>query len=209
VSAAESRARDDLRRIEATEELARLNRRRAEREAEALLREEEEVRMHRMVESAAMAEWTAKEGVWALDQERKRAAIRIKEKRAKAIDFLALNLRYANPIDEEEEDEDEEFDAAGLEIDLDEPYNILDVSVCCILEDMSSQPLQNLTPAQTEELHDDIENYLRLELSDANMDFWTVSSSTLPMELAKRSSEHDGGLQGPARPDPRRPTAGR
>lgn len=125
LSIAESQARDTRRREEAKDELERLNRRRAEREAEMQLREEEEVRMHRLAESAAMAEWTAKEGDWALDQERKRAAIRIQEKRAKAIDFLALNLRYANPIDDEEEDTG--MDDAGLEIDLDEPYNIFDV----------------------------------------------------------------------------------
>jgi hypothetical protein len=125
---ADSRARDITRRQEAQEELARLNKRRAEREEEMRLREEEDVRMHRLAETAATAEWTAKEGDWALEQERKRAAIRIKEKRAKAVDFLALNLRYANPIDEEEEeDADQAMDDAGLEIDLDEPYNIFDV----------------------------------------------------------------------------------
>jgi hypothetical protein len=125
MSLADAQARDATRRQEATEELARLNKRRAEREADMRIREEEEVRMQRLAESAAMAEWTAKEGDWALEQERKRAAIRIKEKRAKAIDFLALNLRYATPRSEEEEDE--ELDEAGLEIDLDEPYNIFDV----------------------------------------------------------------------------------
>jgi hypothetical protein len=132
LSVAESQARDTRRREEAKEELERLNRRRADREADMRLREEEEIRMNRLAESAAMAEWTAKEGDWALDQERKRAAIRIQEKRARAIDFLALNLRYANPISEDEEDEG--LDEAGLEIDLDEPYNILDVSLSnCIL----------------------------------------------------------------------------
>ena len=123
ISPAEAQRRDAIRRQEAKEELERLNRRRAEREAEQRLREEEEVRMQRLAESAQMAEWTAKDGDFQLDQERTRAAIRVKEKRAKAIDFLALNLRYVNPI------EDDEPEEAGLEIDLDEPYNILDVSL--------------------------------------------------------------------------------
>lgn len=122
---AEAQRKDALRRQEAKEELERLNRRRAEREAEQRLREEEEVRMQRFAESAQMAEWVAKDGDFQLEQERRRAAIRIKEKRAKAIDFLALNLRYVNPV--EEEDEELGIDA-GLEIDLDEPYNIFDVS---------------------------------------------------------------------------------
>ena len=81
--------------------------------------------MQRLKESVQTSEWLAKDGGFRLDQERQRAVIRIKERRAKAIDFLALNLRYANP----DPDEDGEFDldAAGVEIDLDEPYNIFDV----------------------------------------------------------------------------------
>ena len=125
MSLAESQRRDALRRQEAKEELERLNRRRAEREAEMQLREEEELRIQRLQESAQMSDWLSKEGDFQLVQERRRAAIRIKEKRAKAIDFLALNLKYVNPPNDEEEKAEE--DDAGLEIDLDEPYNILDV----------------------------------------------------------------------------------
>ncbi|KAH7887972.1 mid region of cactin-domain-containing protein [Phlebopus sp. FC_14] len=150
LSLAEAHHRDAIRRQEAKEELERLNRRRAEREAEQRLREEEESRMQRLAESAQMSEWIAKDSEFQLDQERNRAAIRIKEKRAKAVDFLALNLRYVHPVEDEEDD-------TGLEIDLDEPYNILD----------------NLSPDQVEELHDDIERYLSLEESDVNIDFWT------------------------------------
>ncbi|KAH7930024.1 hypothetical protein BV22DRAFT_1102007 [Leucogyrophana mollusca] len=152
LSIAESQRRDALRRQEAKEELERLNKRRAEREVEQRLREEEEMRMQRMAESAQMSEWIAKDGDFQLEQERNRAAIRIKEKRAKAIDFLALNLRYANPPDEDEDEED-----AALEIDLDEPYNILD----------------SLSSDQIEELHDDIDRYLSLEQSEVNLEFWT------------------------------------
>jgi hypothetical protein len=109
--------------------------------------------MQRLAESAQMAEWTAKDGDFQLDQERRRATIRVKEKRAKAIDFLALNLRYVNAVDDKEDEPEE----AGLEIDLDEPYNILD----------------NLSPDQVHELHDDIEHYLSLEKNDVNIEFWT------------------------------------
>ncbi|KAG1820442.1 mid region of cactin-domain-containing protein [Suillus subaureus] len=152
LSLAEAQRKDAIRRQDAKEELERLNRRRAEREAEQRLREEEESRMARMAESAQMSEWIAKDGEFQLDQERSRAAIRIREKRAKAIDFLALNLKYAHPLDEDHIEDD-----AGLEIDLDEPYNILD----------------NLSPDQIDELHDDIERYLSLETSEVDIDFWT------------------------------------
>ncbi|KAG5654063.1 hypothetical protein H0H81_007789 [Sphagnurus paluster] len=158
MSLAESQRRDALRRQEAKEELERLNRRRAEREAEQRLREEEEMKMQRLQESAQMSDWLSKDGDFQLLQERRRAAIRIKEKRAKAIDFLALNLKYVNPPQEEQESvNDDEDDDAGLEIDLDEPYHIFD----------------NLTKEQVEELHDDIERYLSLEEVDTNLDFWT------------------------------------
>ncbi|PIL37198.1 hypothetical protein GSI_00891 [Ganoderma sinense ZZ0214-1] len=153
LTVAEAQRRDAVRRQEAKEELERLNKRRAEREAEQRLREEEEVRMARLAESAQMADWLSKEEDFQLEQERNRAMIRIKEKRAKAVDFLALNLRYVNPIS----DEEDELTKEGLEIDLDEPYNIVD----------------SLTPQQVEELHDDIERYLRLEQSDTNTEFWT------------------------------------
>ena len=123
LSLAEAQRKDAIRRQEAKEELERLNKRRAEREAEQRLREEEEIRMQRLAESAQMADWLAKEEDFQLEQERSRAAIRIKEKRAKAIDFLAMNLRYVNPIS----DDNEEVNDEELEIDLDEPYNITDV----------------------------------------------------------------------------------
>ncbi|KAI0921226.1 hypothetical protein AcW2_006268 [Taiwanofungus camphoratus] len=153
LSLEEAQRRDALRRQEAKEELERLNKRRAEREVEQRIREEEEVRMQRLAESAQMADWLAKEEDFQLEQERMRAAIRVKEKRAKAIDFLALNLRYVNPPDETTEQADDDC----LEIDLDEPYNIFD----------------SLSPDQIEELHDDIEKYLRLEQSEVNIEFWT------------------------------------
>lgn len=124
LSLVEAQKRDSIRRQEAKEELERLNKRRAEREVEQRLREEEELKMARLQETAQMSEWLSKEGEFQLEQERMRAAIRIKEKRAKAIDFLALNLRYINPPNEEDEKKDDTF---GLEIDLDEPYNILNV----------------------------------------------------------------------------------
>jgi hypothetical protein len=127
LSLSEAQRRDVIRRQDAKEELERLNKRRAEREAEQKLRDEEELRMQRLQESVKMSEWLSKEGDFQLEQERMRATIRIKEKRAKAIDFLALNLKYVNaPADVDAVNQE---DDAGLEIDLDEPYNILDVRV--------------------------------------------------------------------------------
>ncbi|KDQ20702.1 hypothetical protein BOTBODRAFT_50767 [Botryobasidium botryosum FD-172 SS1] len=153
---AEARRKDELRRIEAKEELERLNKRRAEREVEQALREEEEARMQRLNESAQMADWIAKDGDFQLEQERRRAGIRLKEKRAKAVDFLALNLKFATDAGQTEDD-GFDMDEVGLEIDFDEPYAIF----------------ENLSLEQTEELHEDIQRYLTLEKNDVNIDFWT------------------------------------
>ncbi|KAI0320612.1 mid region of cactin-domain-containing protein [Amylostereum chailletii] len=180
LSLAEAQHRDALRRQEAKEELERLNKRRAEREAEQRLREEEEVRMQRLAESAQMAEWIAKDGDFQLEQERRRAAIRIKEKRAKAIDFLALNLRYVNPVDEQ--DEETEMEEAGLEIDLDEPYNIFD----------------NLSADQVDELHADIERYLTLEESETNIDFWTNMMVICKDKMDRLSADKRLGVEAAA-----------
>ncbi|KAF5387837.1 hypothetical protein D9615_000148 [Tricholomella constricta] len=181
LSLAESQRRDAIRRQDAKEELERLNKRRAEREVEQQLREEEELRMQRLQESAQMSDWLSKDGDFQLLQERRRAAIRIKEKRAKAIDFLALNLKYVNPTADDEENPADEEDA-GLEIDLDEPYNIFD----------------NLTTEQVEELHEDIERYLSLEEAEVNIDFWTNMMVVCKDRLETINSNQRMGLESAA-----------
>ena len=149
LSAEDIARKDARRRQEAKEELERLNKRRAEREVEMAMREEEEARMRIMAEDAQMAEWIAKEDDFQLEQSRRRAGIRLREQRAKAIDFLAINLRFAdakalgrhtaaigalkqNPRKQEVEREEEEegwgWADAGFEFEIDEPWKIFDVS---------------------------------------------------------------------------------
>ncbi|KAI8444543.1 cactus-binding C-terminus of cactin protein-domain-containing protein [Phakopsora pachyrhizi] len=60
-----------------------------------------------MAESPQMADWIAKEDDFQLKQAQKQAEIQVREKRAKPIDLLALNLTWEN-----REDED---DGVGLE----------------------------------------------------------------------------------------------
>ncbi|KAF9057411.1 mid region of cactin-domain-containing protein [Panaeolus papilionaceus] len=179
---AEAQRKDAIRRQEANEELERLKRRRAEREAEMRLREEEELRMSRLQESAQMSEWLAKDGDFQLEQEQRRATIRIKEHRAKAVDFLALNLKYVNPPQDKADGEEDEDEDAGLEIDLDEPYNIFD----------------NLSSDQTFELHDDIERYLALEKSQTNLDFWTNMMVVCKDRLDRFQSNERIGIEATA-----------
>lgn len=141
--------KDALRRMEAKEELEKLNKKRAERDSARIMREEEEAQLKRQAEDAAMAEWIAKEDSFQLEQSRRRAGIRLRAQRAKAIDFLAINLRFAdatalgrttaaigaltNPhqaeIAREEEEEGWGWADAGFEFEIDEPWKIFDVSV--------------------------------------------------------------------------------
>ncbi|KAI8354183.1 mid region of cactin-domain-containing protein, partial [Blakeslea trispora] len=149
LSEAELKRRERERRREADEELAKLNKRRAEREREMELREEEYERMQRDAELAQMGDWEAKEEEFHLEQAKQRAAIRIRDGRAKPIDILAMNLRLAYEPDRVEEDVD-------LEIDLDEPYTIFD----------------SLTLEDTDELHKDIQMHLALEKNQKTLEFW-------------------------------------
>jgi hypothetical protein len=134
------------------------------------LREEEEARLARLAESAQMAQWIAKEDDFLLEQSRRRAGIRMKENRAKAIDFLAINLRFANPKGAQQginplgmdDDDGWGWEDAGLEFEIDEPWLIF----------------ENLTLADTEELKQDIQMYLSLEKSPTNIEFWEVSTSS-------------------------------
>lgn len=184
LTAADIAQKDARRRLEAKEELERLNKRRADREVEMALREEETVRQQRMAEEAQMAEWVAKEDDFQLEQSRRRAGIRLREQRAKAIDFLAINLRFAdtkalgrhtaaigavsgavNPRKSEIEREDEEegwgWADAGFEFEIDEPWRIF----------------ENLNLEDCVELEQDIKMYLSLEKSPINVEFWEVCSS--------------------------------
>ncbi|GAA5972650.1 hypothetical protein JCM11641_002955 [Rhodosporidiobolus odoratus] len=166
----EAARRDRERAMESQQEIEKLNQRRAEREAEAELREQEAMRAARAAESAQMAAWIDREDDFHLEQAKKRAEIRVRERRAKPIDFLALNLKWSQPPlqpGDEGYDEEEEDEGDGLDVDLEEPYAIFD----------------HLALEDAEELHEDIKMYLSLEKVDAHQEFWRslliVSSSSL------------------------------
>lgn len=148
-----------------------------------------------MSESAQMSAWIDREDDFHLEQSKKRAEIRVRERRAKAIDYLALNLKWSLPAKEPGEDgyeEEEEDDGVGLEVDMEEPYAIFDVRPPLALFPSRSDPVeQNLTLEDSEELHEDIKMYLSLEKLESNLDFWRslliVSSSSLESLRLARS----------------------
>lgn len=177
LSREQAEKRNAQRRQEAMVEIEKLNAKRAEREKQAALREEEESRMARLAESAQMASWVAKEDDFHLEQAQRRAVIRIKENRAKPIDLLSMNLKWADPniIAEQESKQDDDDDEAGLEIDLDEPYTIF----------------EDLKLEETQELHQDIQMYLQLEKNDANLDFWRSMLIVCDDKLEQLQEEQD------------------
>ncbi|SJX61669.1 related to cactin [Sporisorium reilianum f. sp. reilianum] len=177
LSREEAEKRNAQRRQEAMAEIEKLNAKRAEREKQAALREEEEARMARLAESAQMASWVAKEDDFHLEQAQRRAVIRVKENRAKPIDLLSINLKWADPniIAEQESKQDDDDDEAGLEIDLDEPYTIF----------------EEITFEETEELHQDIQMYLELEKNDSHLDFWRSMLIVCDDKLEELKEEKD------------------
>lgn len=131
MSIEEGQRRDFARRVEAREELEKLNRRREEREKEREEREKEDARLAMMNESEQMREWIAREDDFYLEQAKKRAEIRVKESRAKPIDFLALNLKWSVPNGQRTSTsvwDNEDDEGEGLDVDLEEPYAIFEVS---------------------------------------------------------------------------------
>ncbi|KAI9883446.1 MAG: hypothetical protein M1823_004780 [Watsoniomyces obsoletus] len=97
------------------------------------------------------AAWVAQEDEFVLKQAKKKAAIRVKEGRARPIDWLAVILRIVDP---QRDLLDDDLDDADL--DVVDPDGIF----------------EGLSVAQLTELEKDIDTYLALEKSRSNRDFW-------------------------------------
>lgn len=110
------------------------------------------------------AAWVADEDRFVLQQAKKKAEIRVRNGRARPIDWLAVILRIIdptrNPLDEEEDES---------ELDVMDPEGVF----------------EGLNDAQLAELEKDIDVYLALETHRNNRDFWDVwaiayASSVVP-----------------------------
>ncbi|KAH9274936.1 hypothetical protein BASA83_002648 [Batrachochytrium salamandrivorans] len=164
ITAAARMSSELTRRQEAEAELDKLSKRRTEREIEQQLREQEQNRMQQEQDAMAVGDWISKEDEFHLEQAKIRAQIRVKEGRAKPIDVLAINLSLG--FDSQLA---QEFDALGLEMDMNEPYLIF----------------RNLSKKETEELHMDIQLYLGLEKSEENKQFWNAMMVVCDDELSR------------------------
>lgn len=116
--------------------------------------------------------WVADEDRFVLQQAKKRAALRVKGGRAKPIDWLAVTLRFVdttkNLLDEEVENH---------ELEVVDPEGVF----------------EGLSEDDLSDLEKEIDNYLTLETSRSNRDYWTVSglSSLLVEMLTSAGSQSD------------------
>ncbi|KAK6496931.1 hypothetical protein TWF481_001912 [Arthrobotrys musiformis] len=113
----------------------------------------EQTRRNALQEEEQMREWVSQEDIFVLKQAKKKAEIRVKEGRAKAIDFLAVNLRV---IDKDRNPLDDEIDDADL--DIVDPEGVF----------------EGLTDTELEALEKDITVYLDLETNKENREYWVT-----------------------------------
>ncbi|KAK7742248.1 hypothetical protein SLS53_004391 [Cytospora paraplurivora] len=97
--------------------------------------------------------FVADEDKFVLKQSKKKADIRVREGRAKPVDYLAFNLRY---IDTDTDRDVFDDDEADIDIDVPAPDRLLD----------------GLSEAQLKELESDIASFYTLESSARNRDYW-------------------------------------
>ncbi|KAK3341907.1 mid region of cactin-domain-containing protein [Lasiosphaeria hispida] len=98
-------------------------------------------------------QFVADEDKFVLKQAKKKADIRVREQRAKPIDYLAFSLRFIDT------DRDVFDDHEGdVEIDIPAPETVL----------------ESLNHAQLQELHEDLKSYHTLESNARNKEFWSA-----------------------------------
>ena len=120
----------------------------------------DQVRLNQLQENEQAREWVAQEDIFVLKQAKKKAEIRVKEGRAKPIDWLAVTLRVIDPTRDPLDDE-----IADSDIDLIDPDGVF----------------EGLSQTQLGDLEKDIDTFLHLEQNGQNRDFWKVRMSSFTM----------------------------
>ncbi|KAF7953805.1 uncharacterized protein EAE97_001204 [Botrytis byssoidea] len=108
-------------------------------------------RNNQSLEDEQSKKWVAEEDTFVLKQAKKKADIRVREGRAKPIDWLAVILRVIDP-DKDLLDADEE----EVQLDVVDPEGVF----------------EGLNDAQLGELETDINSYIALEKNKKNQDYW-------------------------------------
>ena len=113
----------------------------------------DQMRLNQIQEDEKARQWVAQEDVFVVKQAKKKAEIRVKEGRAKPIDWLTVMLRVIDPTRNPLDDE-----IADSELELVEPDGVF----------------EGLSQSQLSELQKDIDTFLELELNSQNRDYWNV-----------------------------------
>ncbi|KAL4980320.1 mid region of cactin-domain-containing protein [Aspergillus desertorum] len=111
----------------------------------------DQMRLNQLQEDERVREWVAQEDVFVLKQAKKKAEIRVKEGRAKPIDWLTVMLRVIDPTRNPLDDE-----IADSELDLIDPEGVF----------------EGLSETQLGDLEKDIDTFLSLESNPQNRDYW-------------------------------------
>ena len=111
----------------------------------------DQARVNKLQEDERHREFLAKEGQFVLQQKRKAADIRVKEGRAGPIDWLAVNLRIIDPLEDLIND-----DLQEQELDYVDPESVVD----------------RLSSAQLVALQKDVDGFLDIERKPGNREYW-------------------------------------
>ncbi|OJJ03574.1 hypothetical protein ASPVEDRAFT_85018 [Aspergillus versicolor CBS 583.65] len=111
----------------------------------------DQMRLNQLQEDERVREWVAQEDIFVLKQAKKKAEIRVKEGRAKPIDWLTVMLRVIDPTRNPLDDE-----IADSELDLIDPEGVF----------------EGLSQTQLGDLEKDIDTFLGLESNSQNRDYW-------------------------------------
>ncbi|KAL4775612.1 mid region of cactin-domain-containing protein [Aspergillus nidulans var. acristatus] len=111
----------------------------------------DQMRLNQLQEDERVREWVAQEDVFVLKQAKKKAEIRVKEGRAKPIDWLTVMLRVIDPTRNPLDDE-----ISDPELDLVDPEGVF----------------EGLSETQLGDLEKDIDTFLSLESNSQNRDYW-------------------------------------
>ncbi|KAL9613134.1 MAG: hypothetical protein Q9167_002299 [Letrouitia subvulpina] len=132
----------------------------------------EQSRRNQIQEAEQMREWVAKEDEFVLRQSKKKAYIRVKEGRARSIDWLAVTLDVIDPYKDLLEDEGDDTD-----IDIIDPAGVF----------------EGLTFPQLQDLGKEIESFLTLESTNSNRKYWEalrVICNDYQYKLSPKGPQH-------------------
>ena len=122
----------------------------------------EQTKLNQIQEAEQMREWVSKEDDFVLKQSKKKAQIRVREGRAKPIDWLTVILSVVDPTRDLLED-----DAVDSELDIMDPAGVV--------EELDYGQLQDMVKS--------IESFIALESNPSNRIYWKVSTCDLLDDL--------------------------